>query len=75
MATALTLKEKLHLYIETADEQKLQAIYTLLQDDINRTYSQEEIDFFHQRRQNYLQEPEESYTPAQSLNAIRNTKQ
>lgn len=39
MAAPLSLKEKLHLYIETADEQKLQAIYTLLEEDINRSYS------------------------------------
>ncbi|NCU06273.1 MAG: hypothetical protein GXC73_20140 [Chitinophagaceae bacterium] len=75
MATSLSLKEKLHLYIETADEQKLQAIYTLLEDEINRSYNQEDIELFHQRRQNYLQEPEESYTAAESLKAIRKTKQ
>lgn len=75
MATPLSLKEKLHLYIETADEQKLEAIYTLLKDEINKGYSQQEIELFHQRRKNYLQEPGESYTSEESLNAIRKSKQ
>lgn len=75
MATPLSIKEKLHLYIETVDEQKLEAIYTLLKDEINRDYSREEIELFHQRRQNYLQEPGESYTSNESLNAIRKSKQ
>ena len=71
MAAPLSLKEKLHLYIETADEQKLQAIYTLLEEEINRSYSKEDIELFHQRRQNYLQDPGESYTAENSLSAIR----
>ncbi len=71
MANPLSIKEKLHLYIETADEQKLQAIYTLLADEINWKYSKEDIELFHQRRQNYLQEPGESYTADQSLKNIR----
>jgi hypothetical protein len=35
MATA-QLKEKLHEYTDTADEKKLEAIYTILQDTIVR---------------------------------------
>ena len=73
MATSLSLKEKLHLYIETANEQKLQAIYTSLEDEINRPYNKEDIELFHQRRQNYLQEPEESYTDGQSIQLIKAT--
>lgn len=71
MAIPLSIKEKLHLYIETADEQKIQAIYTLLEDEINRIYSKEDIELFHQRRQSYMQEPGESYTADESLKTIR----
>ena len=74
MAASLSLKDKLHLYIETADEQKLQAIYTLLEDEINRSYSKEEIELFHQRRQNYLQEPGETYTADESISSIRKSR-
>ena len=70
MAAPLSLKEKLHLYIETADEQKLQAIYTLLEEDINRSYSKEDIELFHQRRQNYLQKLNVSYSVEESLTTI-----
>jgi hypothetical protein len=72
MAIPLSIKEKLQLYIETADEQKLQAIYTLLEDEINLSYySKEDIELFHQRKQSYLQEPGESYTADESLKTIR----
>ena len=74
MAASLSLKDKLHLYIETADEQKLQAIYNLLEDEINRSYSKEEIELFHQRRQNYLQEPGETYTADESISSIRKSR-
>ncbi|MBP6687936.1 MAG: hypothetical protein KA160_08765 [Lacibacter sp.] len=74
MATPLSIKEKLHLYIETADEQKLEAIYTLLKDEINKGYSQEEIELFHQRRQNYLHNKNESYYAVASINAIRKAR-
>ncbi len=74
MAASLSLKEKIHLYIETADEQKLQAIYTLLEDEINRSYSKEDIELFHQRRQNYLEEPGETYTADESISSIRKSR-
>ena len=41
MGTPLSLKDKLHQYIEVADEQKLQALYVLLEDEINRSYNTE----------------------------------
>ena len=71
MSTPLSIKDKLHQYIDIADETKLQAIYTLLEDEINQSYSKEDIELFHQRRQNYLQEPGETYTADESLSSIR----
>lgn len=35
----LTLKDKLHDYIERADEKKLQAIYTLIESDLEHRSS------------------------------------
>lgn len=68
------VKDKLHLYIDVADEQKLQAIYTLLEDEINWSYTKEDIALFHQRRQNHLDGTSKSYTAPESLNAVRQQK-
>ena len=74
MGTPLSLRDKLHQYIDIADEQKLQAIYTLLEDEINWTYTKEDIEQFHQRRQNHLNGTSKSYTAEESLNAARQQK-
>jgi hypothetical protein len=36
--TTTQIKQKLHSYIENAEDKKLKAIYTLLQDDIDEDY-------------------------------------
>ena len=74
MDTPLSLRDKLHQYIDVADEQKLQAIYTLLEDEISWSYTTEEIGMFHQRRQNHLNGTSKSYTVEESLNATRQQK-
>ena len=71
MGTPLSLKVKLHQYIEVADEQKLQALYVLLEDEINRSYNTEEIGMFHQRRENHLNGNSKSYKAVESLNISR----
>jgi hypothetical protein len=71
MGLPLSLRDKLHQYIDVADEQKLQAIYILLEDEINWSYTKEDIEQFHQRRQNHLDGISKSYTTEESLNAAR----
>jgi hypothetical protein len=71
MGLPLSLRDKLHQYIDVADEQKLQAIYTLLEDEINWSYTKEDIEQFHLRRQNHLEGISKSYTAEESLNAAR----
>ena len=74
MGIPLSLRDKLHQYIDVADEQKLQAIYTLLEDEINWSYTKEDIHQFHQRRQNHLNGTSQSYTTEESLTAARQQK-
>lgn len=40
------LKEKLHFYIDTAKTEKLKAIYTMLEDDIEQRIVKEEEAFY-----------------------------
>ncbi|MBC6491376.1 hypothetical protein ACFSQD_13550 [Flavihumibacter stibioxidans] len=74
MDSAATLRNKLHQYIDVADEQKLQAIYVLLEDDINWRYSSADIAMLHQRRQQHLKGLSKSYTVEESLEAVRQQK-
>ena len=52
---ALQLRETLHQYIDTADERKLEAIYTLVEDGIRKKYdyTKEELDEIYKRRKDY----------------------
>lgn len=74
MGSPLSLRDKLHQYIDVADEYKLQALYVLLEVEIDRGYSAEEIAVFYQRRDNHLKGTSKSYTPEESLKAIRQQK-
>ncbi len=74
MDRTTALRDKLHHYIDVADEQKLQAIYVLLEDEINWQYSAEDIAELHRRRQQHISGLSQSYTVEESLNAIRQKK-
>ena len=54
--TVTALKEKLHGYIEHANESKLQAIYTLVQDEVEERagfYDEETMDILDEWRSEY----------------------
>ncbi len=72
---ATEIREKLHQYIDLADERKIEAIYIMLEDDIESyDYSSEEVELFHERRNKHLKGETSSYTSDQSLNMIRSSK-
>ena len=52
---ALQIKETLHEYIDTADDKKLEAIYTILKDSISPDfeYSEDELAAISARRNEY----------------------
>ncbi|MEI9947046.1 MAG: hypothetical protein WDN26_22840 [Chitinophagaceae bacterium] len=74
MNPADSIRDKLHQYIDVADEQKLQAIYVLLEDEIDRHYTKEQIDVFHQRRENHQKGLSRSWTAEESLSDVRRQK-
>jgi hypothetical protein len=72
-----SIKQKLHNYIDVADEKKLQAIYTIPEDEIEGEYfyTQDEIKMFYDRRQKHLNGESKSYTVAETLNLVRQNRQ
>ena len=59
---AIQLRERLHQYIDTADERKLHAIYTLVEDGIREKndYTKEELDEIYKLRTDYRDGKEEA---------------
>lgn len=76
MQSAGFLRDKLHQYIDVADEQKLQAIYVFLENEMEKqaTYSTEEIALFYSRRKSYLAGEGKNYSVEESVNRIRQSR-
>lgn len=67
------LRDKLHEYIDKADDRHLEAIYVLLEREINSGYvlDEETIKELDRRRAEYLSGAGESYTAEESIEMIR----
>ena len=74
--TVSTLRKKLHEYIDTADERHLEAIFVLVEKEIETAYSydKETIDMLHKRRENHLNDTSVSYSLEESLKKVRARK-
>jgi len=70
------LREELRHYIDIADDKKIEAIYTILENDIEHTnqYSPEEIKKFYERRDEHLAGKTETYTMEEAHQYIRQQK-
>lgn len=67
------LREKLHKYIDLAEEKKIEEIYTMLEHEIiSYSYNPSDIEMFHERRRQYLEGETVSYTVDESFALIRN---
>jgi hypothetical protein len=62
--------------IDTADEKKLEAIYTILQDTIGEEnqYSADELAVFYNRRQEYQNGEGENLSVEEFINFVRKNK-
>ena len=72
------IRERLHEYINAADEQHLSAIYLLLEDNIpstnNEKYDEATLNMFYQRREDHLKGVSKSYSVEEAMNIIRQHK-
>ena len=74
--STVQIKETLHEYIDTADNKKLEAIYTILKDSISPDfeYSKDELSEIYARRDKYKNGEEETLTAEEFINYIRKNK-
>jgi len=71
--TNAAIRQQLHQYIDVTDDKKVEALYILLQQDIESqyTYTTEEINMLHERAEEYLKGESKTYTVEESHNRIR----
>ena len=69
------LRERLHEYINAADEQHLTAIYVLVEGQIPEQnegiYTEDVLNMIYKRREDHRRGLSKSYTAEESLNIIR----
>jgi hypothetical protein len=70
------IRQQLHQYIDSADDKKIEAIFTILQADISHTstFSNEELKMFYERRQKYLDGQSKTYSAEESHEYIRQSR-
>lgn len=70
-----TLRQQLHRYIDEVDDKKIEAIFTILQPDIDRaSYTNEELQMFYERRNKYLSGGTTTYSAEEAHNYIRQNR-
>jgi hypothetical protein len=75
--TVASIRQKLHDYIDIADDKKLEGMYVILQTDIENgsLYDESTIARFHARRDNHLNESSPSCTVAETIASARNQEE
>ncbi len=73
---AVQIRETLHEYINTADEKKLEAIYTVLMDSLpsDYEYGPDELAKIYERRDKYKNGEEQLLTTEELINYVRQNK-
>jgi hypothetical protein len=72
------LRERLHEYINAADEPHLSAIYLLVEDNIppadGEKYDEATLAMFYERRESHLKGLSKSYSAEEAMNIVRQHK-
>jgi len=70
------IRQQLHQYIEDADDNKIEAIFTILQTDMkaSSSYTDEELKKFYDRREKYQQGNTTTYNAEEAHEYIRNSR-
>ncbi len=67
------IKEKLHEYIEIAEERKLAALYILLEHDMdNHEFDDETVRMLEERHDEFIKSGSKGYTIEESFEYIKN---
>lgn len=69
-------RQKLHEYIQSADDEKVNALFLILESNDNKDYpySDEDINMLYERRERYLKGEGKNFTVAESFEDIRKRK-
>jgi hypothetical protein len=71
------LRTKLHEYIETTDDSRIEALYTLLENDIEKKhpYSEEQLKLLHEDAAAYFRGEMKTLTIQESFEEARSQRQ
>jgi len=71
--TNAAIRQQLHQFIDITDDKKIEALYTLLKNDIDLHYSytEDDLNMLHERAEKYLKGETKTYTIEESHNMIR----
>ena len=69
-------RQRLHEYIDFADDEKVNALFTILEsaNDGSHQYSAEDINMFDERRERYLKGEGKSFSVKEAFDQIRKSK-
>jgi uncharacterized protein (UPF0332 family) len=67
------IRQQLHEYIDSADDKKIEAMFTLLEAEMHKSsfYSDDELKKFYDRREKYLKGNNPTFTAEESHDYIR----
>lgn len=71
--TSAAIRQQLHQYIDLTDDKKIEALYVLLQNDMDPqyAYTSEELNMLHERAEQYLKGESKTFTVEESHARIR----